>query len=186
MFVASSVAEVKKNGVVWLTGGSWWGTVVEKGRDVEDFDTDEDEFLGTFMHSLDTKGRLVLPSEHRALLEEGRLVMTLGFDGNMVIHPVADWRVMRDSLGEMQRGNREQRRIARAIYGHASKQVMDRQGRVTVTQKLRTTCNLMKDVAVVGMGDHIEVWPAEAWGDEEGASVETYTSTRDSVGIGKL
>lgn len=160
--------------------------MARKGITVEDFDTDEDEFLGTFMHTMDTKGRLVLPSEHRALLEEGRLVMTIGFDGNMVIHPMGDWRELRASISQMQRGSQKQRRIARAMFGHASKQELDKQGRVSVTPKLRDACGLTKDVAVVGVGDHIEVWPAQRWEAEEGASVDAYTSTRDSVGIGNL
>lgn len=152
---------------------------------MEDFDIDA-EFLGSFSHSMDAKGRLVLPSEHRALLQGGALVMTIDFDGNMVIHPPESWRRLRASLNQMRRGDQSQRRTARAIYSHASKQELDKQGRVMVTPKLRDSCGLSKDVVVVGMGEHIEVWPAERWEAEEGASLDTYTNTRDSVGIGNL
>jgi MraZ protein len=151
---------------------------------VEDFDTDEDEFFGTHMHAMDAKGRLVLPSEHRALLEEGKLVMTLGFDNTLAIHPMDDWVQVRASLRSMQRGDQQQRRMARAIYSNASKQVLDKQGRVTIPVNLREICGLTRDVAVVGMGTHIEVWDAKRWAAEEGASRDTYANTTDSLGIG--
>ena len=161
-----------------------WGRVASKGRYVEDFDTDEDEFFGTYMHAMDAKGRLVLPSEHRSLLEEGRLVMTLGFDNTLAIHPMDDWLKVRQSLQGMQRGDVTRRRTARAIYSNASKQVLDKQGRVTIPAKLREHCGLTRDVAVIGMGSHIEVWDAKRWETEDGVSRDSFANTTDSLGIG--
>ncbi len=151
---------------------------------MEDFDTDEDEFVGTHMHAMDAKGRLVLPADHRSLLEEGRLVMTLGFDNTLVIHPVEDWQRVRESVRGMQRGDVQQRRMARAIYSNASKQVLDKQGRVTIPAKLRQVCGLTKDVAVIGMSTHIEVWDAERWAAEESVSRDAYANTTAPLGIG--
>lgn len=151
---------------------------------MEDFDGVDDEFLGQHMHAMDTKGRLVLPAEHRALLEGGKIVMTLGFDGSVDVHPIEEWQNIRASIAKMQRGDIAQRRMARAIYANASKQVLDKQGRISIPAKLRELCGLTKDVAVVGMGDHIEIWDADRWGDEDDASRETYANTEHSLGIG--
>lgn len=151
---------------------------------MEDFAGVDDEFLGQHMHAMDAKGRLVLPAEHRALLEGGKIVMTLGFDGSVDVHPIDEWQNIRASIAKMQRGDIAQRRMARAIYANASKQVLDKQGRITIPAKLRELCGLSKDVAVVGMGDHIEIWDADRWGVEDDASRETYANTEQSLGIG--
>jgi MraZ protein len=151
---------------------------------VEDFAGVDDEFLGQHMHAMDAKGRLVLPAEHRALLEGGKIVMTLGFDGSVDVHPIDEWQNIRASIAKMQRGDIAQRRMARAIYANASKQVLDKQGRITIPAKLRELCGLSKDVAVVGMGDHIEIWDADRWDVEDDASRETYANTEHSLGIG--
>ncbi|WP_370326249.1 division/cell wall cluster transcriptional repressor MraZ [Euzebya sp.] len=152
---------------------------------MEDLDT-ADEFLGTYMHAMDAKGRLVLPAPHRQLLEEGRLVMTLGFDNCLVIHPMQDWQEVSSSLRSMQRGDQHQRRIARAIFSNASKQELDKQGRVSIPPNLRDAVQLTNAVAVIGMGTHIELWSAEEWEAESGISRDAYTNTKGGLGIGSF
>jgi MraZ protein len=178
------VAGVKKKWVVRLTRWVMVGQGGALGMVVEDFDGVDDEFLGTHMHAMDAKGRLVLPADHRSLLEGGKLVMTLGFDRTVDVHPIEEWQTIRASVAQMQRSDLQQRRMARAIYANASKQVLDKQGRISIPAKLREICGLTRDVAVVGMGDHIEIWDAERWAAEEGASRDTYENTRESLGIG--
>jgi MraZ protein len=153
---------------------------------MDDLDGLEDEFLGTYVHALDAKGRLVLPSDHRLLLGGGPLVMTLGFDRTVDIHTLRGWQQLRGSLAQGHRGDLTQRRLARAVFANASKQHLDRQGRVTVPPSLREQCGLRKDVAIVGMGPHIELWDAARWAEEDAASRDTYVNTRDAVGIGNL
>lgn len=151
---------------------------------MEDLTGVDDEFLGTAIHAMDAKGRLVLPADHRALLEGGKVVLTLGFDNQVEVHPLAAWQHIRASIAAMQRGDLESRRRARAIFSNASKQVLDKQGRVTIPPKLREVCGMSKDIAIVGMGDHIELWDAERWDTEDDASRDTLASTQESLGIG--
>ena len=151
----------------------------------DDFETD-DEFLGEFHHSVDAKGRLVLPSDHRSLIGEETIHMTLGFDNIVTIHPPEDWVKVRRSIGEMRRGDRNQRRVARTLFSNASKQALDKQGRITIPPSLREKCGLVKEVVVVGMGEFVEVWPAARWADEEGAAVDAYVNTSESTGMGSL
>ena len=172
--------------MVVRTGTSWRPQVPDVvTEDGPDWDTD-DEFLGTENRSMDAKGRLVLPAKHRELLEGGRLVMTLGFDNCLTIHPVADWQDIKASLGQMHRGDKRQRRIARALYSNASKQELDKQGRVSIPSSLRDKVGLTREVAVVGMGNHIELWSAAEWEDEDDLARDAYTNNSEGLGIGAL
>ncbi|MEE8602307.1 division/cell wall cluster transcriptional repressor MraZ [Euzebya tangerina] len=163
-----------------------WGIVGEQDNIVEDGIELDDEFLGEFHHSVDAKGRLVLPSDHRSLIGKETIHMTLGFDNIMTIHPPADWVKIRASVGEMRRGDRSQRRTARALFSNASKQTLDKQGRITIPPNLREKCGLTKEVVVVGMGEFIEVWPQDRWESEQGEANDLYVNTDETTGMGSL
>lgn len=146
-------------------------------------DDDEAEFLGFHHHSMDTKGRLVLPAPHRKLLEEG-LVMTIGFENCLTVHTLDDWKVVRASLRSLQTNDRQQRQFARMIASHAERTTLDKQGRVTIPQRLRQYAQLSKDCTVVGAEKHAEIWDAERWEDYSRRSLEDIADTDTTFNIG--
>ena len=119
-------------------------------------------FLGEYQHSVDDKGRLVMPSKFRDRLQDG-LVVTKGQDRCVYIYPMDRWEEELGKLGALPRTSKRNRNFVRALLGAAVDQRMDAQGRIQLPQTLRQYAHLGKDVAVVGVGDRIEVWEPETW-----------------------
>jgi MraZ protein len=127
-------------------------------------------FLGEFQHSLDAKGRVILPADFREQLEGGA-VMARALDGCLAVYPVAEFeRVARKLQEARERGPRE-RQAARAFFSGAAPITPDKQGRVTVPQNLREYARLEREVAVIGSFDHIEIWDAQAFRDRDAEGI---------------
>ena len=92
-------------------------------------------FLGEYQHTLDPKGRVILPSAFRDLLKEG-LVMTVGLDHCVNVHPVADWPPFVQGLRDLRTTDARERAFVRMILSSAHPETPDRQGRVTIPPRL--------------------------------------------------
>jgi MraZ protein len=119
-------------------------------------------FLGEYRHSLDAKGRIILPSKFRGLLAEG-CVLTKGQDSCLAVYPKDFWEQQSMRLREASQSDRDSRDFRRVWYAAAVEEEPDKQGRVTVPEHLRRYANLERDVAVIGVGDFAEIWASEAW-----------------------
>jgi len=119
-------------------------------------------FLGEYQHSVDGKGRVVMPAKFRDRLENG-LVVTKGQERCLYVFPLDRWEEEVAKVNRLPRTNRQNRNYARSFFGAASDQQIDKQGRVQIPQALRTYGDLEKDVVVVGVADRVEIWNAAAW-----------------------
>jgi MraZ protein len=129
-------------------------------------------FLGEFQHSLDAKGRVILPAKFRDQLEGGA-VMARALDGCLAVYPPEEFlRVARKLQEARERGPRE-RVAAGAFFSGADEVAPDKQGRVTIPQHLREYAALDKDVVVAGGFDHIEIWDAQRFRDRDREGVAT-------------
>jgi MraZ protein len=117
-------------------------------------------FLGEHQHSLDAKGRVILPARFRDQLEHGA-VMAKALDGCLAVYPMDEWERVAEKARELaQRGARE-RQAARALAAGAVEIVPDKQGRVAIPPNLREFAQLQRDVIVAGMFHRIEIWDAQ-------------------------
>ncbi len=124
-------------------------------------------FRGVAQLSLDSKGRLAVPSRYReALLVRcaGRLVITADFDKCLLIYPQSDWEPIQQKLMELSSLNPRIRGLQRQLIGHAEDIEMDAAGRVLVSSALREFAALEKNVVLVGQGNKFELWDKEQWG----------------------
>jgi transcriptional regulator MraZ len=123
-------------------------------------------FLGEHQHSLDAKGRVILPARFRDQLEGGA-VMAKALDGCLAVYPLAEFdqvaRKLRDTRG---RGPLE-RQAARTFFAGAVEIAPDKQGRVAIPQHLREYAALDRDVIVAGNFDHIELWDAQRFREHD-------------------
>jgi MraZ protein len=119
-------------------------------------------FLGEYQHTLDPKGRLIFPSAFRENLQEG-LVMAIGVDRCLQVHPASEWERVVENLRRLRTTDSRERMFARMLTSSAHADTLDRQGRVTIPNRLRGYASLEKDVTVVGADTRIEVWDAAAW-----------------------
>jgi MraZ protein len=124
-------------------------------------------FLGEHSHSLDAKGRVILPARFRDQLEGGA-VMAKALDGCLAVYPTEEFveRVASQLREARQRGARE-RQAARAVFSGAVEVTPDKQGRVAVPQNLREYAGLERDVIVAGNFDHLEIWDATRFRDRD-------------------
>jgi MraZ protein len=142
-------------------------------------------FLGSYQHSLDPKGRVILPAVFREHLQEG-LVMTVGHDHCLAVHPTTEWERVLESLNEMPVTGARQRAYGRMLTGLAFAEELDRQGRVTIPPKLREYAQLDKDVAVVGRNTYLELWDAQRWETYREEVIADFAETDEPFGHGIL
>ncbi|HEX4776848.1 MAG TPA: division/cell wall cluster transcriptional repressor MraZ [Acidimicrobiia bacterium] len=123
-------------------------------------------FLGEFQHSLDAKGRVILPAEFRDDLAEGA-VITRGLDGCLSVYPREEFEAMAESVRDKSRRGDRERRAARTFFASAKPVQPDKQGRVAIPQNLREFAALERDVMVVGVDVRVELWDAQRWRDQD-------------------
>jgi MraZ protein len=114
-------------------------------------------FLGSFQHTIDDKGRLTLPAKWREELESG-VVVTRGLDDCLFIFPESKFKAMADVVDAQGFENPDARNWERYIFGNAEVVEIDKQGRILISQNLRSQFGLNGEVVVVGLYSRIEVW----------------------------
>lgn len=131
-------------------------------------------FLGEYFHSLDGKGRVVLPSGFRRRLESG-CVITKGQDGQLVIWAADDFETKAAEVIEAPQ-NKAGRRFSRTLFAGADLQTPDKSGRVLVKPDLRDFAGLEpgNEIAVLGLFDHVELWEKERHLADRASSDELY------------
>ncbi len=138
-------------------------------------------FLGEYQHSVDEKGRLVMPAKFRRGLADG-VVITKGQEHCLYVFPVDRWEDEVVRLNRLPRTNRRNRNYTRSLFGGASDQELDRQGRIQVPASLRSYAGLDKDVVVVGVADRLEIWDAAAWSRVSVEADESYAEIEEALG----
>ena len=118
-------------------------------------------FTGEYEHSVDSKGRIIMPSKYREALAD-EFVVTLGLDGCLFIYPNEEWEKFVMQLKELP-GNKEARQLQRYFLAGAANVEMDKQGRFLIPAKLREAAGLTKDIVTVGVLSKLEIWDKEKW-----------------------
>ena len=113
-------------------------------------------FMGEYNHTIDAKGRLIVPAKLREQLGEA-FVITNGNNGCLNIYTEEAWETFLEKLQALP-GNGDKRKIVRAFVSKASVVEIDKQGRILIPTALREHAGLNKDVVLAGAIDKIEVW----------------------------
>ncbi len=114
-------------------------------------------FMSEYNHTIDAKGRLIIPVKYRDGLGE-TFVVTRGIDGCLFFYTENEWQAIMNKLNELRMTNKKAREFTRFLLGGATEVELDSQGRILVPAFLREYADLEKEVILVGMGNHIEVW----------------------------
>jgi len=120
-------------------------------------------FLGEYLHSLDPKGRLILPARFRDALAQA--FVTSQMDGCLALWPPTEFHSRAEEMKERAKGSDVERAMARVFFAGAQEANPDRQGRIAVPANLRQYAGLALEsqVVVTGAWDHVEIWDAPAW-----------------------
>jgi MraZ protein len=119
---------------------------------------------GTYPRTVDEKGRLALPKRIRELLKEPvTLFVTPGPDKSLSLYTEADLERLAGKLDEAPATDAEARVYRRLCFAQTEAVDIDKAGRLLVPERLAQFASLQKEVVVVGVGDHLELWDAARW-----------------------
>ena len=121
-------------------------------------------FLGEDSHTIDTKGRLIIPSKFREELGE-TFVVTKGLDGCLFVFSDEEWKAFEIKLKSLPLTNKNARQFARFFVAGATPCELDKQGRILLPAPLREFAGLEKDVVLTGMLNRIEIWSKDKWNE---------------------
>ena len=137
-------------------------------------------FLGTYTPRLDEKGRIILPAKFRDELGKG-LVLTRGQERCIYVFSVKEFEAVHEQLRAAPMSSKQARDYIRVFLSGASDEVLDKQGRVTIPQPLRTYAGLDRDVTVIGAGSRAEIWDTEAWNSYLAEQEDSFSDTNEEV-----
>lgn len=132
-------------------------------------------FLGTYNHSIDSKGRLIVPAKFRADLGKDFFV-TRGLNGCLEVYPMKAWEELTTQLMTIPRTDVEGRKFMSFLVAGASGGEIDGQGRMSLAANQKEYAHITKDVAIVGNIDHFAIWDREKWEEFDSANVDMVTS----------
>lgn len=125
--------------------------------------------MGEYNHTIDTKGRLIIPSKFREALGE-EFVVTKGLDGCLFVYDNKEWAAFEEKLKSLPLTNKDARQFVRFFLAGAAMAEVDKQGRILVPSVLREFAGLEKEVVLIGVASRVEIWSKERW--ESAASYE--------------
>lgn len=118
--------------------------------------------IGEYEHSLDVKGRLILPAKIREDMGD-KFIVTKGLDGCLFGFSQNEWTNFEEKLKTLPLTNKNARDFVRFFLSGATECEIDKQGRFLITSNLREYATLEKDAIIIGVGTRIEIWNREKW-----------------------
>ena len=141
-------------------------------------------FMGEHSHSIDAKGRLIIPAKFREELGD-QFVLTQGMDHTLTIYPMNEWLKFLEQLNQLPLTSKEARTFRRFFTAKATMCELDKQGRILVPAGLREYADLEKDVVLTGNISNIEVWSKKRWDeDSEVEDMDAIAEKLQGMGIG--
>jgi MraZ protein len=125
-------------------------------------------FRGASKISLDTKGRMAIPTRYRDGIQSrsaGSLVATIDRDSCILLYPLPDWEDMERRLMRLPGNKPAIRAFQRRIVGHAAEMEMDSHGRILIPKELREFAGLDRQAMLIGQGNKFELWDEGRWSD---------------------
>ena len=139
--------------------------------------------IGEYEHSLDAKGRLIMPSKLRQDMGE-KFIVTKGLDGCLFAFSQSEWLNFETKLKALPLSDKNARNFVRFFLSGATECEIDKQGRFLISSNLREFAELTKDVVIVGMDSRIEIWSKEKWQKcDEDISADEIAEKMEMLGI---
>jgi len=133
-------------------------------------------FYGEYQHSIDRKGRLILPSKFREAAKANfieKFFITKGLDKCLFMFAEDEWKTQEQKFKAMPFTKQEVRKFNRIYFSGAVDVIPDKQGRILVPQYLKEFAGIKRDVVIIGVSNRIEIWSKDIWN-------EFYTTYRDT------
>ncbi|MDP4104827.1 MAG: division/cell wall cluster transcriptional repressor MraZ [Bacillota bacterium] len=137
-------------------------------------------FMGEYHHSIDNKGRLIIPSKFREDLGE-MFIITRGLDQCLFGYPLSEWKILEDKLKGLPLTKKDARAFTRFFFSGATESELDKQGRVNLPAPLLQYAKLEKDCVILGVSNRIEIWSKQIWEDYFIQSEESFAEIAENM-----
>ena len=139
--------------------------------------------IGEYEHSLDSKGRLIMPAKIRQDIGE-KFIITKGLDGCLFGFSQNEWLNFEAKLKALPLSDKNARNFVRFFLSGATECEIDKQGRFLIPSNLREAANLTKDTIIIGVGTRLEIWDKETWEKcDENISADEIAENMTMLGI---
>ena len=119
-------------------------------------------FMGEYSHSIDAKGRLIMPAKFRNDLKD-KFIITRGLEKCLYVYSLEDWDKLVSKLNTLPFTKKDARIFIRSFFSGAAQIEVDRQGRINITSPLIDHAGLTKECVIIGANDRIEIWSKDEW-----------------------
>ena len=145
---------------------------------------DSQMFYGEYEHSLDEKGRLIIPSRIRDVMKQEGItsfIITRGLDECLFLFSTQQWRAHEERLASQPLEKSNARRFTRMFFSGAAECSPDRQGRIFIPSNLREHAHIEKDVVIIGVQSRLEIWDKASWEKFSKESKESYEQIAEEL-----
>lgn len=137
-------------------------------------------FMGEYHHSIDNKGRLIIPAKFREDLGE-MFIITRGLDQCLFGYPLSEWKILEEKLKGLPLTKKDARAFTRFFFSGATESELDKQGRVNLPAPLLQYAKLEKDCVILGVSNRIEIWSKQIWEDYFIQSEESFAEIAENM-----
>ena len=132
--------------------------------------------MGEYNHTIDAKGRFIIPAKFRETLGD-KFIVTKGLDGCLFVYPKSEWSLFEEKLKVLPLTNKDARQFTRFFLAGAAACEVDKQGRILLPQVLRDFAQLEKEVVLIGVASRVEIWSKINWEQ----SMSTYNDDMNEI-----
>ncbi len=118
--------------------------------------------MGEYHHSIDEKGRMIIPAKFREELGE-EFIVTRGLENCLFVYPMTEWNLIVNKLNNLPFTKKDARNFMRFFLSGATQTEFDKQGRINIASPLIEYADLKKECVIVGVNDRLEIWSLDSW-----------------------
>jgi MraZ protein len=137
-------------------------------------------FMGEYHHSIDNKGRMIVPSKFREDLGE-MFIITRGLDQCLFGYPLSEWAQIEEKLKGLPLTKKDARAFTRFFFSGATESELDKQGRINIPAPLLQYAKLEKECVVLGVSNRIEIWSKQIWEDYFSQSEDSFAEIAENM-----
>ncbi|HHV71710.1 MAG TPA: division/cell wall cluster transcriptional repressor MraZ [Clostridia bacterium] len=137
-------------------------------------------FMGEYQHTVDEKGRVIIPAKFREELGE-KFIITKGLDNCLFVYPQEEWSNLEQKLKQLPFTKADARAFVRFFFSGATEASLDKQGRTVLPNNLREYAKIDKDVVIIGVSTRVEIWNKEKWQSYSSEAEIAYESIAENI-----
>ncbi|WP_342430504.1 division/cell wall cluster transcriptional repressor MraZ [Neobacillus sp. FSL H8-0543] len=136
--------------------------------------------MGEYHHSIDMKGRMIVPSKFRDELGD-MFIITRGLDQCLFGYPLSEWELIEEKLKALPLTKKDARAFTRFFFSGATESELDKQGRINIPAPLLQYAKLEKECVILGVSNRIEIWSKQIWEEYFSESEESFAEIAENM-----